>query len=382
MRGRIFGAILLLLWSFPVRALLPGETSVEPEPKLEWVNCSPMPLGKISPERHPNVPALRGVVFLYTRADDSDALVSLLENARRSFAGKVLIAIITPDDMADARELQQRHADSRLRLAVDLERKITPQFMRGGSMILPCGFLLDADGKTLWRGEAADLPEAADLALAGKLDVEVQKRAAPLVEQTQRALREGSMPRLLRAAEQLLAVDPGHPAALRMAVFAAESMRNSRQAWEITTRQRQKASHLARLRFTALELILHHPELRDQLPGLIEEFRVMECPARLKYAFADALLRNFPYESAAVLGAGRILRSAPLGVRAAPEEMAMVLALKARLAYALGDLPGAEEFQRESVQLYRRSEDGPGRAEAERMLAFFRALRQETAGPR
>jgi hypothetical protein len=106
-----------------VLAAVPGDIPGESKTKLEWINCAPMPLGKLDPEKHPHIPALRAVVFLYTRADESDSMVAMLENARRGFNGKVMIALITPDNVPDAAELQSRHRESRLRLAVDMERK-------------------------------------------------------------------------------------------------------------------------------------------------------------------------------------------------------------------------------------------------------------------
>ena len=378
MRKKLFAAAAMTLASiFSASAFLPGEHSTETKYQLEWLDCSPMPLGKLDPKKDVNIPALRGVVFLHTRDDDGDPLIRLLENARRSFDGKALIAVITPDDMTDATELRKRHKDSRLRMAVDMERKLTPHFMRGGNLILPAGFLLDADGQILWRGEAADLPEAADRALSGKLDVDIQRRTAPLLDRLQQAVRDGNMPFLLRTADQMFAVDPGNPAAVRMSIFAAESIRDPALAWKIVETQKRAVPDLARLNFTALELILRHAQLRDKLPGLIDDFDKSRSSANLRYAFADVLLRNFPYDTVAVIGAKKLVGSTSLSVNAQPEELAMVLALKARLRYALGDLAGAEELQRESVQFYSRAGDRQGLDEAKKMLDFFRTMIRE-----
>jgi hypothetical protein len=181
---------------------------------------------------------------------------------------------------------------------------------------------------------------------------------------------------ILRLADQVFALDPGNPAALRMALFAAESTRNPNLAWNLTMRQYQQAKHLPRLSFTALELILRNRALRDKLPGLIADFTRNISSPRVRYAFADALLRNFPYDSTAVLGARDILAATPLALNAAPAEMALVLSLRARLYYALGDLDAALENQREAVQFYTRSGDDPGKAEAEKFLKFFQDIKQ------
>ncbi len=373
-----FSAIAAML-IFPASALLPGDVVPMTLPRVEWLNCSPMPLGKLNAETDRHIPALRGVVFMYTRADGSDALAALLENARRSFGGKVLISVITPDDMADAGAFRERHRDSRIRFGVDLERKLTPQFMQGGGMILPTGFLLDAGGRVLWRGEGVDLPEAAEKALNGKLDVAIQKKLAPLMDQMQQALSSGNMFSIIKNAEKILAVDPGHPAALRMALFASDAMRDPEQAWRLVMREFRKVPHISRIGFTALGVVMQYPQLQHHLPELIKDFSLRDVPARTRYAFADALLRNFPYDLDAVLGAKKIIAGTPLALNAPPEEMGLVLALRARLCYALGDIAGAEENQREAVQMYTVSGDKAGKIDAEKILAFFRGIRKETS---
>lgn len=373
----IFTAAALLF--LPAMALLPGDTVSAPLPRVEWLDCSPMPLGKIDPEADRHIPALRGVVFMYTRSDESDALVYLLENARRNFNGKVLFAVITPDDVADAGSFRKRHKDARIRFGIDLERKLTPQFMHGGGMILPAGFLLDAEGKILWRGEAADLPEAAEKALDGKLDSGAQKKVFALADKMQQALSSGNMPMIIKLAEKIFETEPGHPAALRMAVFAADSMRNTGLSWQITMRQFKKAPQLSRIAFTALGLIMQHSELHRHLPELVKDFSSRDALPRVRYAFADALLRNFPYDLDAVLGAKQIIAATPLALNAAPGEMALALTLRARLCYALGDVTGAEENQSEAVQLYAAAGDKNGRSEAEVLLKFFQGIRKETS---
>ncbi len=376
---KVFFAVTAIL-SLPVMAWLPGDTLPADNSKIEWLDCSPMPLGKINVEKERHIPALRGIVFMYTRSDESDILVRLLESARRSFDGKVLISVITPDDMVDAGEFRKRHRDSRIRFGVDIERKLTPRFMAGGGLILPAGFLLDSQGRVLWRGEAADLPEAAENALAGKLDVDVQKKLAPLVEGMQQALSNGNMPQIIKSAKEVFVISPGHPAALRLVVFAADAMGNPALAWQMIMEQFEKAPRLPRISFTALGVIIQNPELQRYLPELIKKFSSREIPPRGRYAFADMLLRNFVYDLNAVLGAREIVAGTPLALNAPPHEMAAALSLRARLSYAFGDLAGAEESQREAVQMYVSAGDENGKVEAEKLLEFFRGIRKENSG--
>lgn len=369
-----------LMFSAALFAALPGERPGETKHKLQWIDCSPMPLGRLDPERHKGIPALRAVVFMYTRAQDSDRTFAMLENLRRRYQGKVLISAITPDQVKDARMMRQKHSYSRIRLAVDLTRKLTPEFMNNTIMLFPMAFLLDADGVVLWRGEAVDLPEIIEQQIAGKLDLPTVKKCDPLIYKMQQAMRDGNLLKARDAAMTVLETDSANPSAIRMLIFAAESLGDINPAWNALNRAATK-NPLPRLYFTALDLMMRHEHLRSKLPGVIVSFEKRPYSPEIRCAFIDALLNNFPFEADAVLGAKAILAGTPMPLNASGSQIAMLLAVRGQLNYALGELDKAAADLAEAVEFLKKADDPATLKRARKQLNFFRTLlkhRQES----
>lgn len=376
---KIILPVSVLMFSAALFAALPGERPGETKHKLQWIDSSPMPLGRLDPERHKDIPALRAVVFMYTRAQDSDRTFVMLENLRRRYPGKILISAITPDQVKDARAIRKKHPDSRIRLAVDLTRKLTPEFMSNTIMLFPMAFLLDADGVVLWRGEAVDLPEVLELQLNGKLDIATVKKCDPLIYKMQQAMRDGNLFKARDAALTVLEIDPANPSAMRMLIFTSESLGDVNTAWNALNRAAIK-NPLPRLYFTALDLIMRHEYLRSKLPGVIISFGKRPYSPEIRCAFIDVLLNSFQFESAAVLGAKEILAGTPMAMNAAPLQMGQLLAVRARLNYALGNLSSAEADMSEAVEFLRKSAEKAFLLQAEKQLNFFRELLKSAGG--
>lgn len=356
------------------RAAMPGDTPGETRHKLQWLDCSPMPLGKLPSGKDSDIPDLRAVVFLLTRARNTPQTVAMLENLRRHYQGKLMIAVITPDYVSEAEELLAEHKDARLRFAVDIERRLTPEIMRDSAMLFPMAFLLDRNGMIIWRGEAVDLPEAVEKQLAGKLQLDTQKKTAILINKMHQYMRSGNMPDIIDSARKILDTDPGNPAALRMAVFAAESAGTPQKAWDIITAEIKKSPDLPRLYFTALDLAVRHREYQKELPGLIKNFSEKEFLPPVRFAFAGALLESFTYNADAVIGAKNIIAGTPMPLNAGAARMGQLLSVRARLHYALCDLNAAEADMSEAVECFKKTTDRASLAAAEKQLAYFRKL--------
>lgn len=362
-------------------AALPGDIPGESKHKLEWVNCSPMPLGKLNPEIHRDIPALRAVVFMYTKARDTTNTFIMLENLRRQYQRKLLIAAITPDSLSDAKEFQTLHPDARVRLAVDTTRQLTPEFMNETIMLFPMAFLIDASGTVIWRGEAVDLPEAAMAALEGKIDVSLQKKLAPMIYKMQQSMRDGNWFKTRENALNILQTDPANPAALRMAVFASETMNQPLDAWNITVKSINQRPDISRSYFTALDLAMRYRNLRKNLPQLIEIFNQRQFNPVIRFVFADTLLNNFPFDANAVLGAEKIIAATPMTLDERPSMLkGQQLAVRARLHYAFGNLKAAEADLSESVKCFTSIGDTTNAARAEAQLNYLRTLLQHLHG--
>ena len=358
----------------PLLAVVPGDRPGEASSRLEWLDCSPAPLGKLDPENRKNIPPLRAVVFMYTRAADSVKTINMLENLRRQNYKKVLISVITPDAPDDAREFRKQHKDVRVRMAVDLERKLTPEYMRGSIMMFPMAFLMDSEGVIIWRGEAVDLPEAVELQLAGKLDLSTQKKLAGKVYKMQQYMRDGNMFKICSAAQEILAIDPANASALRMAVFAFENLKQPARAWQLTMQVMKARPDLPRLYFTALDLAMRHAGCREKLPELIREFNQKPFPIAVRCGFINMLLNNFPFDAAAVTGAKDILAATPMPLNVTSEQQAMILAVRSRLHYALGSIRSAETDIARAVELFREAGAENSRIQAQKQLDYYRAL--------
>lgn len=371
---KFFALLPLLAAAGIVSGAMPGERTPEKPAELEWVDSSPMPLGKINEDLNPGLPDLRAVVFMYTRSENSSYTAEMLDTLRRQQQGKLLIAIITPDNVADAENFRKKHPDMRVRMAVDLKRKLTPDFMQNTIMLFPMAFLIDRQGIVLWRGEAVDLPEAVELQLQGKLSLEVQKKIDPMIYKMQQAMRDGNLFKALEEAVAILKVSPGDPSALRMAVFAAESLNRIDYLWQLVNYQLAAAKDLPRVSFTALDLIRRRSELRKYLPGLIDWFAQQPYPVTIRCAFADTLLNGFAFDADAVLGAEKILASTPMPINAMASQMGQILAVRARLRYAFGDLKAAEADLAEAVSCFKHAGEKRSFETASRQLAYFRTL--------
>ena len=375
--------LLFCLFSFAAAmlcAVQPGDKPGEAATQLRWIDCSPMPFGAVNPESHPNIPELRVIVFMLTRARDTANTVAMLDALHKQYTGKVLFCAITPDNVADAEALRRTYPDIRFRLAVDTERKLAPEYMRSTVMLFPMAFIMDKDGMILWRGEAVDLPETLEYYYAGKLDTQLQRRIAPMIYTMQQNMRAGNMARTFDSAVKVLDEDPANAQALRMAIFALESQNRLQDAWELVLSFLGHLPENPRFHFTALDLAMRYPQLRNALPGLIQHFASQDFPVDIRCAFAGKLLNDFPFESAAVLGAKTIIAGTPMPLDTTALQLGNILAVRARLHYALGNLEAAASDISEALQYFRHAQNQSAIRQAEKESAFYQALLADRQG--
>ncbi len=363
-----------------LHAVLPGDKPGESPYQLRWIDCSPMPLGAVKPELQPNIPELRAIIFMLTRARDTANTVAMLDALYQQYTGKVLFCAITPDNVADAEALRRTYPDIRFRLAVDTERKLAPEYMRATVMLFPMAFIMDKDGMILWRGEAIDLPEALEYYYAGKLDTQLQRQIAPMIYTMQQNMRSGNMARTIDSAVKILDEDPANAQALRMAVFALESQNRLQDAWELIISLLGNMPEKPRLHFTALDFAGRHRQFRTNLPQMVLLFSRQDFPVDIRCAYAGNLLNDFPFESAAVLGAKTVIAATPMPLNATALQLGNILAVRARLHYALGDLEAAAADISEALQYFRHAQNQAAISQAEKDSAFYQALLADRRG--
>ena len=370
---------LLVLFTLPVLALRPGDKVGNPEFRLKWIDCTPFKIGELNKEEKKITPQLRALVFLFTRSDSSARVMQILERTRQAHRDKLLIGAVTPDTAHDAELFRKRYPDFRVRLAVDSERKLTPLFM-AGSMLYPMGFIYDNDGKILWNGEAVDLPEAVELILNGKCDVDKQRKISLLLDDMQQLMRTGEHRPLQRKAEQIFKLDPANQSALRMLLFICENSGRTQDAWSVLQARIKAAPGTLRLYFTALDMMRRYPVYRKDLPQLAEMFvKNAAAPGQL-IAFAEALLANFSEDISAIEAAAKVVAAEKIYSAVTPVEKAQYHLVCSRLCYLCCDMKNAEKHSRTALEIYRSCRYTPGITRAEKMLEFYQKIENLNVG--
>ena len=366
--------LMLSAAMLPLFALRPGDKVGNPEFRLKWIDCTPFKIGTLTAEDKAVTPPLRALVFMFTRSDSSDRIMQILERTRQLYRGKLLLAAVSPDTEHDIKLFHKRHPDTRVRLVVDAERKLTPLFM-AGSMLYPMAFLYDADGNILWNGEAVDLSEAVEMVLSGKSDPAKQRKVSQLLDEMQQRMRTGEERPLRRVAEQIFRLDPANPSALRMRLFSLENRGDISGAWELVMLQLKAAPGKLRLYYTALDMMRRYPLLRSNLPVLSDRFfESASMPGQL-LSFAEALLANFPDDISALTAAHKILSNKSAFSDLPPDEAAQYHLVCSRMCYLLCNVAKAEEHVGKALEIYRSRRNAAGIVQCEKILGFYRKLK-------
>lgn len=368
MMKKLFLACAVLCAAGDLFALRPGDAATKLE-RVRWVRGGGILPDGASQPRVAGEPELRALVFLLCRAGNAPATLAMLDGLRRQYSYRLKIGALTPDSSLDAEELLKNFPKDGVSFGLDLDRRITPAYM-AGCLLYPMAFLIDDSGMIVWCGEAVDLPEAAERYFAGKLDLSVQKKVAPLIDRMQMLMRDNSERQLTQVMEEIFDLEPGNAGALRMRLFLLENRGKYAEALELLRSQREAVPGLARLYFTELDLLCRHAELSGKLPDLVRDFRMNVTDARLQLVMAWSLLRNYEFNADALRAAAELIRSTE---KLLADEVQWQAAA-ALLAYRTGDLDraialldGAEnKMKQQSLSL----------PEVERLARFFREARE------
>lgn len=348
-------------------ALRPGDRALGAE-KLKLLRGDRIDLAPETKERPQ--PPLRAVVFLLCRAVNAEATVTMLEDLRRAWDGKLGIGIVTPDAAPDAEALLKATGGGKVAFGLDPDRKLTREYM-AGSLLYPMAFLIDRRGIILWCGEAVDMAEKIRPALDGKLSVGDEAKIAALTADLQQLLRDNSETKMRRLADRIFAIEPGNAAAMRLRLFTLENTGRIDQARELIAEQIKAAPGLARLYFTAADFAARYGCSDAELERLVSAFerRIADPETRIRMGWM--LLERFPYQPSALRSAARMLR-APLPGAAVPR--ANAAAGRALLEYRLGNLNEALAFQREAVKQLNRVGSDDALEQAKKRESYFRSV--------
>ena len=362
----------------PVMALRPGDVTAKVDYKLKWLDSIPFELGKLTPEQGKKVPQLRALVFFRSRAKSNNILIPLLESTRRNASGDLLIAAITPDSIAETKLLQKKFPEARVRFVVDTQRRLTPLFM-GGVNLFPMAFLLDRDGKIIWRGEAVDLPEAVSAAQGGRLSKPAVQRLITLhLDEMFQRMKTAELRPLRITADKIFNLDPGNATAMRLLLFVLEEAGDTEGAWELCASQLAKAPANSRLYITALGVIKRHPELRRHLVPSINKLKENAATPEELFAVTNFLLTNYFSDAEAMEQAGSLLHSKGLSAEdLTAKQLKNFYSLYAYYCYLTGDLPKAIANQEKLLKHLENKRIYPSElATFKERLDFYRKLLQ------
>jgi hypothetical protein len=336
----------------PLMALRCGDKAAE-LPNLKYFNGQRRPVAL--PGRKGT---LRVLTFLHVHANGTAGTVRMLSTLARLHGSKVELTVITPDPESDAALLKGYFRQSQAAFAVDSGRRITMQYM-AGSLLYPRSFVIDADSKIIWCGETVDLGEMLQTFFAGNFDREGAAKICPMLDELQTLLRESSERKMKQLTDRIFAIDPAHPAALRMRLFALENSRRIPQAWQLLRERLKAAPGIARLYFTAVDFISRYPYFQSSLKMLLEDFERHIKEREPGIMMATELLKRFKYDLTALEYADRLAGAA----EPSQKELRQVwFALRAMIAYLAGDTGKAVSWQKKA---------SAGRRGPDRMLEYF-----------
>ncbi|MBS1370287.1 MAG: hypothetical protein HPZ91_10070 [Lentisphaeria bacterium] len=355
-------------------ALRPGDP-VEELTGVKWVQG--LPLAMLPPAKpSASDPKFKAVVFLLTRARNTDDTLTLLNYLRRTFANEVRLAAVTPDSEADVKALLARRPDFTLSFGIDTQRTLTPKYI-GSSPLLPLAFITDNDGEIIWSGEVAYLGEALQKCLDGTLDRKAQRKLSPLLDELPTLLRGDNETRMRRTVDSIFSIEPGQPTALRIRLFVLESNGRAAEALELVQSQIKLAPKITRLYFEALNLIARNPQLAAQNEALVQAYiKAVTNDPDADNQMAWMLLTRQPDDPEALKSAKTLTaRAASLLQRDAQGALrGSCLNTRALLAYRLGKLDEAEKLQAEAVKVFQAA-DLPGAVtDAQQKLRYYRTV--------
>lgn len=368
MKKLLLTLLFVAVCSAPLFALRPGDRALKLDRKVRVIRGKATDLSPLDDETPQ--PELRAVVFLLCRAVNSISTAAMLDDLGRKYPGRLEVTIVTPDPTADAEEFKLATANSPVPLAVDVERKLTKEYM-AGSLLYPMAFLVDRRGVIVWCGEAMDMAEKIQPALDGKISIATEAKIAELVADLQQLLRDQSDTKMRRVVDRIFDLEPGNAAAMRIRLFYLENTGRIPEARKLIDEQLKAAPRLVRLYFTAVDFAARYDYTDAELERIVGAFtrNIADPAARVRMAWM--LLERFPYYPSALRMAAATLRQK---LPDPPILRANAAAGRALLEYRLGNVEEALRYQREAVRLLNQVGTEAELNSAKRREAYFRGV--------
>ena len=366
MLKKSFVFLLAVLCSIPTMALRCGDTAEEPL-RVRWYSGNAFRFA--FPDAVENRSKLSVAVFLLCRAPQAAPTIQMLNTLAAKYKEKINIAVITPDQADDLKTLLAAIPAKGISAGVDEDRKLTSNFM-AGSPLFPMAFISDSRGILIWNGEAVDLGEIVTRCFDGTFDAKAAEKISPLLDELHVCMRNNDDRKMNSIVNDILSLDPGNAAALRLRLFSLEQRNRTFEAWQLIYGELQRAPGIARLYFTALDLILSNRQLGGFLEKLLVSFADNITDTEHRALMAYTLCERTNFNFTAVKMADKLLKDIDVSKLSNPVD-ALVFSAKASVAYRYCRLTDAEKFQKKSVELWKRAGSDPNVRNAQARLDYF-----------
>lgn len=298
-------------------ALTSGDDAIELR-DLEYLANGPIALtpAKIDDSRKEY---LRILVVARASHDGSRDALPLINDLAIRFPDAKFV-VISPDPASEVKKLFGTHKDLNFAAAVDTKKENSRLYMGSGA-VYPRAFVINYQGKIIWDGEVIDLEEMLTRLQNGTFDPDVQKKISPALQDLQSRLRSGEDRMAAHAAKNVLDLDPGNAAALRMRIFMLESTNRVPDAWALAGEELKKSPQNPRLYLLLLDLASRHAGLSAELAKVAANY-LASTPSNSASdgAVAWNLLNGYPFDPELLRLSGLIVsRSLPEAIKHKPE---------------------------------------------------------------
>ena len=362
---------LALICAAQVFALRSGDAAIEPL-KVKWLAGAPFRFAQPQ-ENKENDKKLSIAVFLLCRANQAPATLMMLENLAARYGKMVTVAVITPDHASDLEALLKMVPVKSISAGVDEERKLTSNFM-AGSLLYPMAFVSDSRGRLLWNGEAVDLGEMTGRYFDGSFNAKAAKEISPLLDELHTCLRDNDDRKMRKLVREILELEPGNAAALRMRLFSLEQRNRKLEAWQLISSALESAPAVSRLYFTAVDLLLREPAFAGQLEKILVNFERNISDPESRALMAYTLCERTSYNIAALRGAEKLLAKCSKDEFRTRSSLALYYAAKASCAYKLCRLDEAVKAQQSCFEEWQNSGNKSNAAAAAARLEYFKSV--------
>jgi len=284
--------------------------------------------------------------------ESSREFVPLISQLAQKYEKTVKFMMATSDGRPDTERFAKDFPDLKVSIAGSAKTSVD-QYM-SGSMLYPKAFVIDKAGTIVWDGEVIDLVEALERITSGKFDLEKNKKLSKLVDELQTAMRSGDEQTGSRAAEEILKIEPGHSAAIRLRTFMLESINRNKDAYLLLEQQKKLLPKSNKIHLYMLDFVLRHEEFGDCCTMVLRGLdgsdaqrpqKMMMLWRALLARPLDPVLLSYGCESTAAYVQADAASAFP------KEERRLLLTLRALLAYRTGNLAQAVNFQTQAIAI-------------------------------